>query len=156
LSERRELMRVSDAERQAAADRLRVALGEGRLDLLEYDTRLALAYQAVTFRDLDQLFTDLPAHAAAPSVPVAAPRPVPPVVPVRTQEAVRSGFAELPLPLKVLWTIWAGAMLINLTVWLLVSLGNGEPDYFWPMWLLVPGVALFGVTAAVTAGRRYK
>jgi hypothetical protein len=72
---------------------------------------------------------------------------------VRTQEAVRSGFAALPLPLKILWTIWSGAMLINLTVWLLVSLGNGEPDYFWPMWLLVPGVALFGVTAAVSAAR---
>jgi hypothetical protein len=156
LSERRELMRVSDAERQAAADRLRAAMGEGRLDLLEYDTRLALAYQAVTYRDLDQLFTDLPLHAAAPSVSVPAPRPLPPVPPVRTQEAVRSGFAALPLPLKILWTIWSGAMLINLTVWLLVSLGNGEPDYFWPMWLLVPGVALFGVTAAVTAARRYR
>jgi hypothetical protein len=153
LSERRELMRVSDAERQAAADRLRAAMGEGRLDLLEYDTRLALAYQAVTYRDLDQLFTDLPLHAAAPSVSVPAPRPLPPVPPVRTQEAVRSGFAALPLPLKILWTIWSGAMLINLTVWLLVSLGNGEPDYFWPMWLLVPGVALFGVTAAVSAAR---
>jgi hypothetical protein len=139
-------MRVSDGERQAA-------MGEGRLDLLEYDTRLALAYQAVTYRDLDQLFTDLPLHAAAPSVSVPAPRPLPPVPPVRTQEAVRSGFAALPLPLKILWTIWSGAMLINLTVWLLVSLGNGEPDYFWPMWLLVPGVALFGVTAAVSAAR---
>ena len=153
MTERRELMRVSDAERQTAADRLRAALGEGRLDLLEYDTRLALAYQAVTYRDLDQLFTDLPEHAAVPAVPVAAPRPLPPVPPPRTQEAVRAGFAGLPQPLKILWTIWTGALLINLTVWLLVSLGNGEPDYFWPMWLLVPGVALFGVTAAVTATR---
>jgi hypothetical protein len=153
LTERRELMRVSDAERQVAADRLRAALGEGRLDLLEYDTRLAQAYQAVTYRDLDQLFTDLPVHATAPVVPVAAPRPLPPVPPARTQEAVRAGFVGLPLPLRVLWTLWSGAMLINLTVWLLVSLGNGEPDYFWPMWLLVPGVALFGVTAAVSAAR---
>jgi hypothetical protein len=32
-------MRVSDAERQAAADRLRAAMGEGRLDLLEYGWR---------------------------------------------------------------------------------------------------------------------
>ena len=153
MSERRELMRVSDAERQAAADRLRAAHGEGRLDLLEYDTRLAQAYQAVTYADLDQLFTDLPVHAAPPPVPVAAPRPLPPVPPRHTREVVRSGFAGLPLPLKILWTIWSGAMLINLTVWLLVSVNNGEADYFWPMWLLVPGVALFGVTAAVTAAR---
>ena len=104
MTERRELMRVSDAERQTAADRLRAALGEGRLDLLEYDTRLAQAYQAVTYRDLDQLFTDLPVHAAVPAVPVAAPRPLPPVPPPRTQEAVRAGFAGLPQLLKILWT----------------------------------------------------
>ena len=73
----RELMRVSDAERQAAADRLRAALGEGRLDMLEYDNRLASAYSAVTYRDLDQLFTDLPAHAPTSSVPVVAPPPKP-------------------------------------------------------------------------------
>jgi len=54
------------------------------------------------------------------------------------------------------WTIWAGAVLINLTVWLLVSLGNGVPDYFWPMWLAVPGVVLGGVTAAVTAARSHR
>ena len=142
-------MRVSDAERQVAADRLRAAMGEGRLDLLEYDTRLARAYQAVTYADLDQLFADLPAHASAPVAipspkPVAVSRPVP---------AVRTGFAGLPLALKILWTIWLGAVLINLTVWLLVSLGNGEPDYFWPMWLAVPGVALGGVTAVVGAAR---
>ena len=150
MSTGRELMRVSDAERQAAAQRLRAAMGEGRLDLLEYDTRLARAYQAVTYGDLDQLFTDLPAHGAAPVVapspqPVAAHRPAAPVV--------RTGFGGLPLALKILWTIWLGAVLINLTVWLLVSLGNGEPDYFWPMWLAVPGVALGGVTAVVGAAR---
>jgi hypothetical protein len=39
---------------------------------------------------------------------------------------------------------------INLTVWLLVGLGNG-PVYFWPMWLLVPGAVLGVVTAGVSA-----
>ena len=70
-------MRVSDGERQAAADRLRAALAEGRLDMLEYDNRLSLAYQAVTYRDLDQLFTDLPAHAATRTAPVVATPPMP-------------------------------------------------------------------------------
>jgi hypothetical protein len=54
-------IRVSDAERQAAADRLRAAMTDGRLDLLEYDDRIARAYGAVTYGDLDELFTDLPA-----------------------------------------------------------------------------------------------
>ena len=151
MSTGRELMRVSDAERQAAADRLRAAMGEGRLDLLEYDNRLALAYQAVTFRDLDQLFTDLPAHAGAPSVPAVAAH-VPPEVRSRSVPA-RTGFAGLPQALKILWTIWFGAVLINLTVWLLASVDDG-PDYFWPMWMAVPGIALFGVTAAISAGRK--
>ena len=144
-------MRVSDAERQIAAERLRAAMGEGRLDLLEYDTRLARAYAAVTYADLDQLFTDLPTHGAAPVVaahaqPAGVSRPVP---------AVRTGFAGLPLALKILWTIWAGAVLINLTVWLLVSVNHG-PEYFWPMWMAVPGVALTGVTVAITAGRSHR
>ena len=80
-------------------------------------------------------------------MPVAAPRAVP---------AVRTGFAGLPLALKILWTIWLGAVLINLTVWLLVGLGNGEPEYFWPMWMAVPGVVLGGVTAAITAARSHR
>jgi hypothetical protein len=144
MSAGRELMRVSDDERQVAADRLRAAMGEGRLDLLEYDTRLALAYQAVTYRDLDQLFTDLPVHAAAQSVPVIAPRPVP----------ARTGVAGLPLALKILWGIWGIVVAINVTVWLLVGMGTQDVVYFWPMWLAVPGAALLGATAVVNAVRR--
>ena len=126
-------------------------MGEGRLDLTEYDARLGRAYAAVTYADLDQLFTDLPPHSAAP---VATHVQAPPVS--RAVPAVRSGFAGLPLALKILWTIWAGAVLINLTVWLLVSLGNADPEYFWPMWMAVPGVALTGVTAAITVARSHR
>jgi hypothetical protein len=154
MSAGRELMRVSDAERQVAADRLRAALGEGRLDLLEYDNRLALAYQAVTYRDLDQLFTDLPVHAAAPSVPVVAPRSVP-AAPTRPVPA-RTGVAGLPLALKILWGIWGVVVAINLTVWLLVGVGGQEIVYFWPMWLAVPGAALLGATVVVNAVRSHE
>jgi hypothetical protein len=60
----RQQMRVSDRERQAAVDRLRRAHDEGRLDFAEYDRRLAAAYGAVTYADLDQLFGDLPGSPA--------------------------------------------------------------------------------------------
>jgi hypothetical protein len=53
-------VRVADTDRQAAADRLKTALDEGRLPLLEYDHRLGLAYAAVTYRDLSDLLADLP------------------------------------------------------------------------------------------------
>lgn len=149
----REHLRVSDHDRQAAVERLRIAMGEGRLDLLEYDDRLAQAYRSVTYGDLDRLFVDLP----APGSPAAHERGA--VAPRKAAvAAVRSGVLpevrHMPLALKILWTIWVGVMLINLTVWLLVSVSGGGLDYFWPMWLLVPGAALFGVTVGIRAFRR--
>ena len=141
-------MRVSDAERQVAAERLRGALAEGRLDFLEYDHRLAKAFEAVTYADLDKLFGDLPVSGKASSAPAVAASPSPPAV-ARPVPAVRTGFGGLPPALKVLWTIWTLSVLINLTVWLLVSLGVDEPVYFWPMWFAVPGVVL-GIGTAIT------
>ena len=150
MTEQREL-RVSDADREAAAERLRAAHDEGRLDLYEYDSRLVKAYASVTYADLDRLFADLPVARHAPVVvpPTATPAPAP----GRLPDVAARGFARLPLALKILWTLWATSMAVNLTVWLLVGVGNGELTYFWPAWLLVPGVALAGVTAAVTAAR---
>jgi hypothetical protein len=143
----RQEIRVSDRERQAAVDRLRAALDEGRLDLLEYDRRLLLAYQAVTYGDLDQLFVDLPVTAlarTAPSEPrqaveAAAARLLSRPVPV----------PNLPLILKILWINWVVVVVINLTVWLAVP----EADYFWPAWMAVPGVLLLGASAGVNAVR---
>jgi hypothetical protein len=73
MAEPRERLRVSDAERQAAAYSLGTAFQDGRLDLSEYDTRMARAYSAVTYGDLDQLFLDLPRQAIAPALPPPYP-----------------------------------------------------------------------------------
>ena len=140
-------MRVSDRDRQAAADQLRVAHDEGRLDFAEYDERLARAYQAVRFADLEPLFTDLPVSAGVVQ-PARRPSPPTPRVPLAAHPAVR----QMPTALKVLWIIWASVVAINLTVWILVTFGNG-PVYFWPMWFLVPGAVLGVVTAGVGAVR---
>jgi hypothetical protein len=53
-------LRISDSDRQIAADRLRAAQNEGRLPVAEYDDRLGKLYQAVTYGDLESLFYDLP------------------------------------------------------------------------------------------------
>jgi len=148
MDERRPDLRVSDRDRQAAAERLRLAMGEGRLDLVEYDDRLAKAYAAVTYADLEPLFTDLP-PASAMAEPVAPPAQV-----LRPAARPVPSAARLPTALKVLWTVWVAVVSINVTVWLLVSLGNGDLEYFWPMWLAVPGAALFAVSAAVVASRK--
>src|SRR3954452_8342490 len=67
-------LRVSDAERQAAAQSLGAAFRDGRLDVAEYEDRVARAYGAVTFADVDRLFTDLPRPMPAPQWPAPMPR----------------------------------------------------------------------------------
>jgi hypothetical protein len=54
-------LRVSDADRERVAERLRDAAGEGRLTVEELDERLELAYAARTGTDLAPLTADLPA-----------------------------------------------------------------------------------------------
>jgi hypothetical protein len=133
-------VRASDSERQAVVDRLRLALDEGRLNLHEWDERVALAYRANTHAELEQLAADLPPDAAA----VAVTKPPAPA-------KVSTG---LPTPLRVLWTIWLSVVLINVVVWLLVSVSNMELVYFWPIWVAGPaGAALAGVTFGTTAIR---
>ena len=150
-------MRVSDRDRQAAADRLRLAHDEGRLDFAEYDERLASAYRAVLFADLEPLFADLPvasghAVSSVPSRPPPRPATRPAVLLPRDMPAAAAG---LPTALKVLWIVWASVVAINLTVWLLVSLSTGMGTvYFWPMWLVVPGSALLVTSGAIMAARQ--
>lgn len=57
-------VRISDADRQAVADRLRAAHAEGYLDLAEYDERLTEVWRMRTRADLGRVTADLPAVAA--------------------------------------------------------------------------------------------
>jgi Domain of unknown function (DUF1707) len=63
--------RAGDAEREQAAEKLRIAAGEGRIDLAELEERLDRAYRAKTYRELDALLADLPDKR--PSETFAAP-----------------------------------------------------------------------------------
>lgn len=68
----RSRQRVSPEEREEAAERLRIAAGEGRLTLEELGARLEAALSALTYGDLDALVDDLPAPAApAAQVPAS-------------------------------------------------------------------------------------
>lgn len=70
-------LRVGDHDRDVVARRLSAALAEGRLDLDEFDERVAKAYAAKTAADLAGLTADLPAaRAAAGSVAVPGAGPV--------------------------------------------------------------------------------
>jgi Domain of unknown function (DUF1707)/Cell wall-active antibiotics response 4TMS YvqF len=52
-------LRASDAEREQAAEVLRVAASEGRLDVEELEDRLSSAYSATTRRELERLIADV-------------------------------------------------------------------------------------------------
>ena len=71
-------MRVSDAERQAVADRLAEHFSSGRLDQAEFDDRVGRAMSAKTRADLNGLFDDLPETGAPaatdPTGPTGQPR----------------------------------------------------------------------------------
>ena len=86
-------LRISDAERQTAAESLGAAFRDGRLDTLEYDDRLAAAYAAVTYGDLDRLFTDLPRPAPRMVYPPYRSMPVYP-----SPAAGTYGYAAMPVP----------------------------------------------------------
>lgn len=58
-------VRLSDAEREQAVQRLNAALGEGRLDLEEFTQRTDRALACRTRGELDALFADLPSPAVA-------------------------------------------------------------------------------------------
>jgi hypothetical protein len=66
-------IRVSDAERDAAVERLSAATGDGRLTLEEFSQRMELATTARTRADLDGLVGDLPADAAPAGNAAAGP-----------------------------------------------------------------------------------
>jgi hypothetical protein len=146
-------MRASDADRQEVILRLRGALDEGRLKMDEYLERMGQASEAVTYGDLAELYADLPESGTlAHRPPAQAPAPKP----ARAGIPVRSGwFARLPAALRVLWTIWAAAVSVNVVIWVLVCVTTVQLVYPWPVWVAGPaGAVLLAISAAVSHSRR--
>ena len=128
--------RVSDVERAAVQERLREAVGAGQLELHEFDTRVATVWQAKTRGELTRVTADLPA--------VPAPPPAPPRGRIFSDDG--GGMA-----MRVLTTIWLSATMINIVVWVLVSLTSGF-TYPWPVWML-PSGAVLATLYAIGIGR---
>lgn len=138
-------IRASDHDRQEVADRLRGALADGRLKMEEFEDRVGLAYQAVTYGDLAALCADLPAAGSS-----AGPEAVRPALAGSASAPWRGVLAGLPMTLRVLWMIWLTAVSINVVVWALVSGTSAHLVYPWPLWVGGPyGAALFAMSAGV-------
>jgi hypothetical protein len=80
----RDQMRTSYEDREAYAERLRVAAGDGRLSADELDERLERALTARTYAELEAVVTDLPDPASGALGAVAAAG-----VPFETKDLVR-------------------------------------------------------------------
>ena len=81
-------LRCADQDRELVAQVLNNAYAEGRLTFDEHAERIAHAYEAKTFGDLDVLTTDL----------VAQRRPVPTAVPGPSPQPVVPRTAAAPVP----------------------------------------------------------
>jgi hypothetical protein len=116
-------VRVGDAERGRVATRLATAHAEGRLTLAEYDERVRAAHGAVVAADLVPLTADLPVGSPGPPA----------------GRAHRGGRA----PLRAAVAVWAAVSVLNLVIWLAVSVGTGAVVAPWWIWVAGPwGVAL--------------
>jgi hypothetical protein len=115
---RQSSLRASDADRDAVAEKLRVAAVEGRLDADELDERVGLALRARTYGDLSRLLIDLP--SGVPRVEVRRRRAAAPFV---------LALALRMLVVVALFAVVVGVMAVG-AVWLII----------WGMiWLAVRG-----------------
>ncbi|MDD7966076.1 DUF1707 SHOCT-like domain-containing protein [Actinomycetospora lemnae] len=124
-------LRVADADRARVASVLERAHAEGRLTLAEYDERVRAAHGAVVRADLTPLTADLP---ELPAPAAAAPS---------TRRAATT-------PLRAAIVVWATVSVINLVIWVAVSVGTGGAVAPWWIWVAGPWGAVLAVHALAT------
>lgn len=108
-------LRASDEERERVAAELREHFTQGRLDITEFEDRLARAYAARTGHDLEKLRADLP----SPPTPAAA----------------RHAALVQRLVLQI------GGSLVPFVACTAIWLATGAGGDFWPKWVAI--AALF-------------
>ena len=153
MSESRKDLRAADVDREFVAERLKTALNEGRLSLLEYDERLRDAYAAKTYGELDLVLADLPGV-----VPTSQAQLVPmPSTATTAAPAPRSG-RPVPKWLAQVWGAWLVAVSVNVAIWLAVSVTSTEFVYPWPIWVAGPwGAVLVAITiSGLLSGEPHK
>jgi hypothetical protein len=144
-------LRAGDADRERVAERLRLALDEGRLNLYEYDERLRDTYASKTYAELDRVLADLPLTASTSRSQV---------VPASAQglEEAESRWRLGPDGryvhatrwwLAEQWGSWARANGICLAIWGGMVLLTSSAMGFWPIWVAGPwGIVLLARTVS--------
>lgn len=119
-------IRIGDAERDSAVERLRTHHAEGRLDLAEFDERMERALSARTKGDLQAIFRDLPddrfgAASLArqePANPYAHLQPTPEIrqVAVNQEEGNSQWGFHILIGAVMIFTIATGGRLLPLLI----------------------------------------
>ncbi|BDT96708.1 MULTISPECIES: DUF1707 SHOCT-like domain-containing protein [Nocardia] len=128
--------RASNAERDAVVRLLGRHMADGRLDLPEYDQRVAQVYATTDREDLRSVLSDLPDLGKDAAAPAAA-RP------------------RIPIWQRIEGSTWLGVSLLVLVIWGAISLSVGAFTYFWPIWVIGPwgAVLAFRMVAGFENGR---
>lgn len=108
-------IRISDADRERFADRLRTAYAEGRITDAELEERLRAVYEARFETDAEIVTADLP----VPAEQAAEARSAGQVPLGSVGRAIRSAAQ------------WYFPALICTVIWAFTSFG----EYFWPIWV---------------------
>ncbi|HVX46083.1 MAG TPA: DUF1707 domain-containing protein [Mycobacteriales bacterium] len=125
----------SDADREAAAQRIGRGYAEGRITVQEFDERLAALWRAATHAELRILLADMP---DGPAPAITAPKSAP---------------TDRPM-LRLLTGGWLAINVVNFVVWALICIIGFRWESPWWLWSLVPaGLVLAGAWWATTPGR---
>jgi Domain of unknown function (DUF1707) len=90
------MQRAADADRDAVAERLRIAAGEGRIEPWELEERLGQAYRAKTYGELATLLADLPSPPPFIPFPGAGAEPETLVLRTTTVNIKQAGHWVVP------------------------------------------------------------
>ncbi|MGH2843632.1 MAG: DUF1707 SHOCT-like domain-containing protein, partial [Solirubrobacteraceae bacterium] len=114
-------IRVSDQDRERAAETIREHYAAGRLDAEEFDARLTAVYAAKTEGDLHVLHADLPA--------------LPQQLELRQSAEIQLRRTQLSRRVLQRTGGCVGVFALCSAIWAI----DGAHGQFWPVWVLIPG-----------------
>lgn len=134
-------LRAGTADREELARILGVAFAEGKLDDTEYEERLDSALQIKLLGEVRTHLIDLGSPKELLKRPVTAKEKATELKRVRRKRnaAVVSSLGT-----------WAAISVLMNVIWLLTTIGTGDPQYYWPIWPML-GVGIPMIITSVVA-----
>lgn len=130
--------RASDADRATVTAMLAEAFADGRLDRDEHGQRLEGASRVKTLGEIPPLLHDLVLPEARGA-----------------SAALEVHEKKGTVTRRIAAATWVGLSMFFVAIWLLVAIGGGRFEYFWPMWPML-GLALPAAAMTYIAEHTYE